>query len=61
MTDEVIETPVIDNAVQQKKQGSKTPLTESELFEAWKGDEYWNQGGSYTSDPYTGKLTPKED
>ena len=38
---------------------NKTRLTESELLEIWKQDEYHGKGGSYESDPFTGKRRPK--
>ncbi len=44
-----------------KKVLPKTPLTEDELLEVWKQDEFWGIGGSYISDLFTGKRTPRED
>ncbi len=40
---------------------AKKPLTEDELLEVWKQDEYHGKGGAYDCDPFTGKRTPKED
>lgn len=40
-----------------EKEKPKTPLTEKELFEIWKQDEFWGKAGSYDCDPFTGKRT----
>jgi hypothetical protein len=41
-----------------KKQ--QIPLSEEQLLEIWKRDEYWGVAGvSLTYDPYTGKRTPE--
>lgn len=42
----------------EKKQ--RVPLSEGQLLEVWKRDEYHGKGGSYDCDPFTGKRTPKE-
>lgn len=42
-----------------KKQ--QIPLSEEQLLEIWKQDEYWGVGGSYIVDPFTGKRTPKKE
>ncbi len=39
----------------------KVPLTQDELQAIWQQDEYHGVGGSYESDPFTGKRTPRED
>lgn len=51
----VIEKVIPNNTV--KKQ---IPLSEDQLLEIWKQDEYWGIGGSYSVDPFTGKRTPIE-
>lgn len=43
------------------QQKVKTPLSESELLEIWKQDEWHGKGGSYDCDPFTGKRTPKKE
>jgi hypothetical protein len=35
----------------------KPLLTQEELLAIWQLDEYWGEGGSYLSDPYTGIRT----
>jgi len=40
---------------------AKKPLTESELLEVWKQDEYHGKAGSYDCDPFTGKRTPRKE
>ncbi len=40
---------------------NKTPLTEDELLEIWKQDDYHGKAGAYDCDPFTGKRTPKKE
>jgi hypothetical protein len=52
----VEKTTLIDTAKKQQ-----IPLSEEQLLEIWKRDEYHGVGGSYDCDPFTGKRTPKKE